>query len=166
MPLRNKQAARKRDASAVANPGPQDEQELKGALRCQVFPKPSASTQPGRRGTAMQTQLAFRTGIEAGCPDQPQPSWYGLGSTALSWPHGDQQAGFHQEPSAGRMPGRGGSEKPDPSAPPRGRRPGFSLSFPMPSTPATGSSLVLTHIIKLLNADGRRGAKCLHVPSH
>lgn len=77
----------------------------------------------------MQTQLAFRTGIQAGCPDQRQPSWYNLGSTALSWPHGDQQAGFHQEPSAGRIPGRGGSEKPDPSAPPRGRWPGSACPF-------------------------------------
>ena len=64
------------DASAMANPRPQDEQPLRGALRCKVFSKNVSkyTEQGGRRQCSANTQLGFRIGIKAACTDPRHPS--------------------------------------------------------------------------------------------
>ena len=61
----------------MANPGPQDEQAVRGALQREVFFKNvSKYTEQGeRRQCNANTQLGFRIGIKAECPDPRQPSW-------------------------------------------------------------------------------------------
>lgn len=60
----------------MANAQPQDKQELRGALRCEVFSKNvSKHTEQGGRGQHnANTQLGFRARIKAEHTDQRQPS--------------------------------------------------------------------------------------------
>ena len=61
----------------MANPGPQNEQAMRGALQCEVFFKNVSkyAEQGERRQCNANTQLGFRIGIKAECTDPRQPSW-------------------------------------------------------------------------------------------
>ena len=70
----------------MANPGPQDEQAVRGALQREVFFKNVSkyTEQRERRQCNANTQLGFRIGIKAECPDPRQPSWLAALAPLLS----------------------------------------------------------------------------------
>lgn len=156
VPLGGKHSCQEASPSTVANPGPQGEQEPRGALRGDAFSKKTSASAQSREGTRQckynetpERERRLNAPAAAACLARP-----GLHCplAATRGPGGR----FNPRAGAGRITGLGVCGKPDALSPPCGHRPGAASPSALPAVSNSPSFAFISITKQLRNADCRR----------